>query len=419
MGFKLVVRSFYKGSDKEIVEYLCTKPVIRIGRGEANDIPISGARRLVSGKHAEIRSREGQLFLVDVGSRNGTRLNGKRLSPGEEYPLNKGDEIAVGDFMIQFFSIEEKPSDPNIIERPADTTAPVKNIIKEAEELFEDLNRAYWDNRDRDHQERISSLTSILRESVSKRERAGAQRLLALVSIRFSEPEYQFKEVLESSCNEKVECSPEEFEAYQTAYSGVSRIAERYLDNLEKPLPAKSVGDLIERLDQILSVMLTCLSDAIKGRREFQHEFEVEATQILSWRPNMLKLAEGAEEIGRSLLDWRKDRSKDLISSELKEVFTDLALHQMGLMAGFKECLRGLLQQLDPASFEAKGRLGNLTIGPFKIKTRFPPFVNLKAWKYFKERYQELLEQEVKTFETILGPCFAKGYLSVQKKKPF
>ncbi|MGH9390508.1 MAG: ATPase, T2SS/T4P/T4SS family, partial [Vicinamibacteria bacterium] len=53
----------------------------------------------MSRKHAEIVTRGGTLFVHDLGSTNGTRLNGK-LVEGEQ-PLRKGDVIEIAAYRIQ------------------------------------------------------------------------------------------------------------------------------------------------------------------------------------------------------------------------------------------------------------------------------------------------------------------------------
>jgi hypothetical protein len=51
----------------------------------------------VSSRHLKIcRRKDGSLYLVDVGSRNGTRVNGAAVEPGVETPLSPGDQIAIG-----------------------------------------------------------------------------------------------------------------------------------------------------------------------------------------------------------------------------------------------------------------------------------------------------------------------------------
>ncbi len=51
----------------------------------------------VSARHLKIcRRPEGALYLVDVGSSNGTRLNGAPVDPGVETALRPGDRVTLG-----------------------------------------------------------------------------------------------------------------------------------------------------------------------------------------------------------------------------------------------------------------------------------------------------------------------------------
>ncbi len=50
----------------------------------------------VSRRHAEIRQVGDGYTVADLGSSNGTWLNGKRISPGEPMRFKEGDRIAVG-----------------------------------------------------------------------------------------------------------------------------------------------------------------------------------------------------------------------------------------------------------------------------------------------------------------------------------
>jgi pSer/pThr/pTyr-binding forkhead associated (FHA) protein len=46
---------------------------------------------------------DGQYFLEDQGSTNGTFVNrGRRLEPGQRHPLKDGDEIIVGKTFLRF-----------------------------------------------------------------------------------------------------------------------------------------------------------------------------------------------------------------------------------------------------------------------------------------------------------------------------
>lgn len=65
--------------------------------------PYAGYRMGVSRKHASLKLAENQLNLWDLGSSNGTFLNGTRLSPHRPYPVRDGDEIRLGQMILRLF----------------------------------------------------------------------------------------------------------------------------------------------------------------------------------------------------------------------------------------------------------------------------------------------------------------------------
>jgi len=69
-----------------------------IGRSRQCDIVLNDPN--VSREHAEVRQRGEQWFVRDLGSTNGTALNGRRVSGTE--PVSSGDEIEIGTSVIGF-----------------------------------------------------------------------------------------------------------------------------------------------------------------------------------------------------------------------------------------------------------------------------------------------------------------------------
>lgn len=60
-----------------------------------------GLEKGVSRRHAKITRRGDEILFEDLGSVNGTLLNGKRLTPYLQHPLTSGDEIQVGKLVIR------------------------------------------------------------------------------------------------------------------------------------------------------------------------------------------------------------------------------------------------------------------------------------------------------------------------------
>ncbi|MBF7082333.1 FHA domain-containing protein [Desulfallas sp. Bu1-1] len=71
---------------------------MRLGRDYDNDVVLPG--RFASGRHARIYLQNGQYWLEDLGSKNGTFLNGVPLT--RPAVLANGDQIKIGDITLKF-----------------------------------------------------------------------------------------------------------------------------------------------------------------------------------------------------------------------------------------------------------------------------------------------------------------------------
>ena len=78
---------------------------VRLGRDPVNELTLLGDPK-ISRSHAELRDRDGQWILVDLGSSNGTKVNDRRI---EQHPLRDGDRIQLGRTTI-LFTAEEDPN---------------------------------------------------------------------------------------------------------------------------------------------------------------------------------------------------------------------------------------------------------------------------------------------------------------------
>jgi hypothetical protein len=83
------------GSDSEAISI--TKDPVVIGRMSTNDVVLSDPN--VSRRHAELRRAGGRWLLVDLGSTNGTTVNGKLA---REHELAHGDRLMFGSTKIRF-----------------------------------------------------------------------------------------------------------------------------------------------------------------------------------------------------------------------------------------------------------------------------------------------------------------------------
>jgi len=80
-------------------EYQLDKERITIGRKPDNDIPIDNLA--VSGKHALIITILDDSFLEDLGSTNGSYVNGKLV---KKHALKNGDVVAIGKHELKYIN---------------------------------------------------------------------------------------------------------------------------------------------------------------------------------------------------------------------------------------------------------------------------------------------------------------------------
>ena len=74
------------------------RPLTRLGRSPTNDIVIDDS--FASSKHAQIILRDGQWWLEDRNSRNGTMLNGALIN--QSVVVTDGDMIGIGERLFRF-----------------------------------------------------------------------------------------------------------------------------------------------------------------------------------------------------------------------------------------------------------------------------------------------------------------------------
>jgi pSer/pThr/pTyr-binding forkhead associated (FHA) protein len=91
--------------------YLTGRDEYRLGRGDPRqgmlpDLDLGPFRALemgVSRLHALLRRSRGTVSLTDLGSTNGTTVNGVRLAPNSPQPLRDGDELRLGKLALRIF----------------------------------------------------------------------------------------------------------------------------------------------------------------------------------------------------------------------------------------------------------------------------------------------------------------------------
>ncbi len=96
---------------RDVAEPIVMQPEAQLvmGRTDVNQMPdldltqYGAQEKGVSRVHAAIRRGDDTLTLVDLGSVNGTHLNGQRLIPNQPRILRDGDEVRLGKLVLHVY----------------------------------------------------------------------------------------------------------------------------------------------------------------------------------------------------------------------------------------------------------------------------------------------------------------------------
>ncbi len=96
MDSKMILR--YRLGEQEWQEYEFTANNIILGRGDDCDLTLD--HREVSRQHVRVTRVGDQLMITDLGSSNGTTVEGQPIEANTPYPLNPGATFMVGGFTL-------------------------------------------------------------------------------------------------------------------------------------------------------------------------------------------------------------------------------------------------------------------------------------------------------------------------------
>src|SRR5260221_1867418 len=106
----------YQGGEYPIEE---NRPIV-VGRSSELDMVL--VEEMVSRKHAKIELRDGKIHIEDLGSTNGTFVNGERIVKGW---LKEGDRVLIGSNILKVIAMSGEEPSVNT-RKPADISAPQK-----------------------------------------------------------------------------------------------------------------------------------------------------------------------------------------------------------------------------------------------------------------------------------------------------
>ena len=189
------------------------------------------------------------------------------------------------------------------------------------------------------------------------------------------------------------------------ASAGEAALLAALLEGLDAP------GLRIEALTpDLMRLVGVLLREATRGsvellvaRAALKRELRAEMTMIVARENNPLKFSPSAEVALQYLL------SKPLpgfmaAAPAMRDAFDDLRAHQLGVMAGMKAALDGVLERFNPEQLEAQ-----LT-QKSKLNALLPSLRKARLWELFQELFGQLSSAAQDDFDELFGKAFLRAY---------
>ena len=156
-------------------------------------------------------------------------------------------------------------------------------------------------------------------------------------------------------------------------------------------------------LGQLLRESTRGAVELLVARAALKREMRAEMTMIVARENNPLKFSPSVEVALQHLLGTQSPGFM-APAPAVRDAFDDLRAHQLGVMAGMKAALEGVLQRFDPQQLEAK-----LT-RKSAINSLIPATRKARLWELFQELYGQISSEAQDDFDELFGRAFLRAY---------
>jgi len=398
---------------------------IRIGRNQLNDLVVNES--FVSQWHAIIRFDDQQAIFVDLGSTNGTNVNGQRLPKNVEVSVVPESDIRIGPVRLALSRAEHaRPStgafgrhtvgapEPSGFQKtlfmsvdqvkghvaaqragqaapaPYTPSAPEMQQLVGASEQLKPYFHAYR-----------QAYASLLQATQHYIQLIPAQNRPAMVGeIARRYPELIRESSFRTYLQQQQVSHPSLKEVDPTHW--IERLTTG--DGTLPPIPGEQdTTTAMERVGALLEVYSESFVELRKGFEQFGKDMAVQVVH----EETPLRRLEDKTQLIRYLLDWNSDASERV--GELKRFFGDLGLHQVALLNGITEGVRALLEAMSPQHLSG---VEPGTIVKKSFMSSLFPWRSASLWFNYAKRHSAIMEEDRFTRE-MFGRSFARAYYMI------
>lgn len=161
--------------------------------------------------------------------------------------------------------------------------------------------------------------------------------------------------------------------------------------------------ETMELLGQLLRESTRGAVELLVARAALKREMRAEMTMIVARENNPLKFSPSVEVALQHLLGPPAPGFMPPAAA-VRDAFDDLRAHQLGVMAGMRAALEGVLQRFDPRQLE--GKLSRRSA----IDSLIPATRKARLWEIFTELFAQLQTEAQDDFDELFGKAFVKAY---------
>lgn len=378
-----------------------------IGRLDANDFVLHDPDNFASRRHATILLQDGEYYVEDTSSA-GTQVNGRvHLQHGDRYQIDTGDTLVMGDCCLEVvvqntqlntYPDITEPTKTLVNEEPQQDS--INSITKQSSKDTFDIDDFF--NEFETKADNSPALDSNESSSYDNFDPHGSH--IALKNDKLVTEESIDNIFQSEEADSRLSRSPSRPE--ETANGHQDTIALRaFLAELNMD-PSHLVGlnkvDIMRIAGIIMRTLTEGMMGVLKSRESVKSQFNMDRTQIKSYKNNPLKFSSSAQEAMVKMLT-QTPGYMDPVESALEAV-NDAKAHQVAMVTGLNTAINSTISSFDPKKLENEFKVG------FSINRK------AKYWKLYDEKFERIAKSVESSTNNVFGEQFRESYESQIRK---
>ncbi|MEM9188097.1 MAG: FHA domain-containing protein [Myxococcota bacterium] len=411
-----------------------TSSPVRIGRNELNDLVLR--EPFVSQWHAVVWFDDRGARFVDLGSTNGTVVNGQRAEKNVPVPLDDRLDLRIGPLRLYFLRAPVQPEAVNAPMRQSmffiapQIEATKENELPEARTMvFNAMQHRQLGPEDRSptsliqknrHSREINEHLDRVATNLGAAHHAYRQAWVALfhqIQQQIGGLPPSVKEGVLMALVHRFPNVGREKDIREMAKNlgiGPAALGEVDPDEFIQRLGGEPSEDPALDMERVGALLEACAQAYVELRKGYEQFGKDMAVRTVS-QDTELHRAQSSKEVLAYLLDGKSDGPARV--NDMNRAFAEIAIHQVALLSGLMEGVRSLLQRLSPSEVAGKNSNGNgaamqRSAPGTGIVDLLIPFRPYGLWNKYVARHKGFVEEDRFTRE-VFGRAFARAYYMV------